>query len=157
MIFNRTHHYKSTLNSQGVKEKLRNQQLNVRNIQFDIIDRDDMLKIIPRAEFVKGVKTLPITHIHIKDLQSGFSSVKVYSKPRIIDVGGPYLVVVFCIFLVLGACVLYYLNPNEGITAPAIMFGIASVGTIALVIRMHTGYYDYVRKINQFVKTEIGK
>ena len=73
---------------------------------------------------------------------------------RKIDSGGPTLIMIFCLFLLMAAGIALYSNPN---TNQAISFTLGGIGVGVFAIfwmRMQTGYFDYVRKIRDFVKKQ---
>lgn len=153
MIFNKTFNFESTLDIKDLKEKLVQSLINVNNQSFFISPKDNMLRIIPDASKRTELTTLPVTHVKFKK-RNGSDNTKVtlFSKPRRIDAGGPYLLVVFCVFLFIGAAVIYFVEPNRGNFIPAL--SLVGLGLIILMIfwyRMRMGYYKYVRGIKEEV------
>lgn len=153
MIFNKTFNFESTLDIKDLKEKLVQSLINVNNQSFFISPKDNMLRIIPDASKRTELTTLPVTHVKFKK-RNGSDNTKVtlFSKPRRIDAGGPYLLVVFCVFLFIAAAVIYFVEPNRGNFIPAL--GLVGLGLIILMIfwyRMRMGYYKYVRGIKEEV------
>ncbi|WP_146146841.1 hypothetical protein [Taibaiella chishuiensis] len=114
-----------------------------------------MLKIIPHAEDTNAVKTLPITHVEMQGAGSAGTRITLTSKPRRIDIGGPYLIVIFCLFCIVGASVLYLMNPLESQWPSISMIGIGLVIFIIFWLRMEAGYFDYTRKIRDYVKHSV--
>lgn len=152
MMFNRTYRFSSSHNAAQIRENLIGQHMTIHHLDFEIQERDRMIKIIPHAENVEELKTLPITHVELQETSNG-TNVKVKSHPRRIDVGGPNLIIVFCIFALLVGALLYFLRPHDSPFPP---LAIASVGVLVFIIfwiRMEAGYFDYVRKIKKFVKS----
>lgn len=72
---------------------------------------------------------------------------------RQIDSGGPILVIAFCAFMLLASLVLLYVGREREITYT--MLGISASIFAIFCLRMQTGYYDYVRKINDYVKSNL--
>lgn len=152
MLFNRTYRFKSSHSVAQIKENLLGEHMKVHDLDFEITERDRMIKIIPHAENVEELKTLPITHVELEDTSNG-TKVKISSHPRRIDVGGPYLLIIFCIFAVVAGALLYFLRPHE---SPLPAMAIAGAGILMFLvfwIRMQRGYFDYVRKIKKFVQS----
>lgn len=154
MIFNRKYRYSSALPAEDIKSRLVGSHLQVHHLDFEVLEKENMLRIIPHAEEINSVKTLPITHVEFGRGNKG-TQVVISAKPRRIDAGGPYLIVTFCLFAIIGACVLYFVNENESIWPPLSML-IAGVGVFVIFwLRMETGYFDYVRKIRNHIKAKI--
>jgi len=151
MIFNRSYTFRSKYSPAEIKKNLLGAHLSIHKLDFEVIDKEHMLKIIPHAENVQDVKTLPITHVSFKSKSDG-ARVKVSSHPRRIDVGGPMLLATFCILAMLGGIGLYVFIPNESIYLPGGLFGVGLIIFILFWIQMERGYFDYVRKIKSFVK-----
>jgi len=113
------------------------------------MDSEKEISIIPHAEQVTEIKTLPITSVEMNNESGGRTKVVVTSKMRLLDSGGPMLIVIFCIFMLLASIVFYIVGyPIFGISA--------SIFTI-FWIRLEMGYFDYVRKIQTFIKTKAGE
>jgi hypothetical protein len=154
MIFNRSYRLNSPRNSSDIKERLLGKRFQVHKMDFEITEKENMIKVIPRAEEDKGLKTLPITHVYLSG-DGNKTKLSVKSKPRKIDVGGPYIISIFCMFCVIGGISLYLMNPEESIGTP---LGIFAIGLLIFAIfwfRMETGYFDYIRKIKSQLKKEI--
>ncbi len=157
MIFKRTYRYNTALTADEVKHRLVGKHIQVHQLDFEVLEKEKMLKIIPHAEEVNGIRTLPITHIQMEAKGNNRTKVVITSKPRKIDAGGPYLIVIFCMFCIIGASVLYVMNPNESYAPPIAMVGIGLLIFIVFWLRMETGYFDYTRKIRDYVKQHAGR
>jgi hypothetical protein len=154
MIFNRTYRYNTPLSMEDIKQRLLGKHIQVHHLDFEITEKEKMLRIIPHAEDTNGIKTLPITHLEMRSGNAG-TKVILTSKPRRIDVGGPYLIVIFCLFCVLGASGFYLINPRESYWPPLSMVGVGVLIFIIFWVRMEAGYFDYTRKIRDFVKHNV--
>ena len=155
MIFKRTYRYNSPLQAEDIRQRLIGKHIQVHHLDFEILEREKMLKIIPHAEDTNAVKTLPITHVEMQGTGSSGTKITLTSKPRRIDIGGPYLIVIFCLFCVIGASVLYLMNPLESQWPSISMIAIGLVIFIVFWVRMEAGYFDYTRKIRDFVKHSV--
>lgn len=153
MILNRTYRYNTSLSMEEIRKRLLGKHLTVHKLNFEITERDDKLKVIPQAEDDDTILTLPITHVEMQGKGSGGTRVTLISKPRKIDAGGPYLIMIFCLFCVLGASLFYLFNgSSESYLPPLTMFCIGLVIFMIFWFRMETGYFDYTRKIKKFIK-----
>lgn len=155
MIFNRTYHFRTHLSIAEIRERLLHQHIKVHDLDFEVSEKQQMIKVIPHAENIEGIKTLPITHIEMRGMGNGNTSVKMFTKPRKIDAGGPYMIVIFCIFCVIGASLFYLLNSQDSLLPSLVMIGVAVIIFILFWYRMEAGYFDYVRKIKHFVHGQL--
>lgn len=113
-----------------------------------------MIKIIPHAENIEGLRTLPITHVEFESRDNQQTKMKITSKMRRIDKGGPMLIVIFCVFLIVAALLLGLYGKEGFLPYVLVMGGLALVVFVIFWIRMESGYFDYVRKIRDFVKMQ---
>ncbi len=155
MIFKRTYRYNTPLSIEDVRQRLIGKHLEVHQLDFEVLEKDKMLKIIPHAEEVSAIKTLPITHLEMQGHGSNGTKITLTSKPRKIDVGGPYLIIIFCLFCILGASAFYLLYPSENYLPSLVMVAIGLVVFVIFWLRMEAGYFDYTRKIRNFVKQHL--
>ena len=155
MIFNRTYRLQSPLSIDALKDRLNLKKLTVHNLDFEISEKENVLKIIPRAENSEGLKTLPITHIGFSGNGSKGTNISLKSKPRRVDVGGPYLIVIFCLFCIVGAGLFYLINSKEYAFPSLAMVSVGLIIFIVFWIKMESGYFDYTRKIRNEIKSLI--
>jgi hypothetical protein len=155
MIFNRTYRYSTPLSKEDIKQRLLGKHLQVHQLDFEVLEKEEMLKIIPHAEEVSSIKTLPITHVEMQANSASGTKIIVTSKPRKIDVGGPYLIVIFCLFCIIGASGFYLMNPAESFLPSLVMLSAGLLIFIIFWLRMEAGYFDYTRKIRDFIKQNI--
>jgi hypothetical protein len=155
MIFNRTYRFKTPLSITEAKDRLVNKHFMVHHLDFEVLDKQQLLKIIPHAENSQNLKTLPITHVEMQGLGNTGTRVIVTAKPRKIDVGGPYLIVIFCLFCIIGGSLFYYLYRTERNMESLVMVGIGLLIFILFWVKMETGYFDYIRKIKSYVHTQL--
>jgi hypothetical protein len=74
---------------------------------------------------------------------------------RQIDSGGPILVVIFSFFLMIAAVISFL--AGKAMLTYAYLFGGAGIAIFLLFwMRMERGYFDYVRKIRDYIKTQSG-
>jgi hypothetical protein len=151
MFFTRTHEFSSPFSKDEIKKRLLGKHVKIHNLDFEVIELDYMINIIPHAEQVTEIKTLPITELDFKD-DNGKTRVVIRSKMRKLDEGGPQLIVIFCIFLLLASVILFLTSGDRMITMS--VFGVFLITFSAFMFRMQTGYLDYVRKIRSYVKNK---
>ncbi|MBL7764660.1 MAG: hypothetical protein JNJ58_01080 [Chitinophagaceae bacterium] len=151
MIFRKYYTIQSKKNPEELKKYLLGQHLKVHSLDFEIYDKGDSIKVIPHAENDDHVYTLPITKLKINKSANG-SIIKMMSKPRRIDIGGPYLLIIFIFFAVLAGVLLRIYGQGEYNITSYILVGISAVAFIILWMRMEQGYFDYIRKINRWIK-----
>lgn len=155
MIFKRSYSFRSKMSSQDLRQKLKGEHLKVHDLDFEIMEKEGILKIIPHAEMNdEKVYTLPITHLHFNDETGGGSRVKMKSKARRTDIGGPNLVIIFCAFLLI-AGIIMFISDEHYRTASYILIAIAILFFSILWYRMEMGYFDYIRKIRAWLKSHV--
>ena len=118
-------------------------------MDFEVFEENHSLHIIPQTEQVYALKTLPVTHVELKE-DGNKTKVVVTTSMRKLDSGGPMLVLCFCAFLVLASFGLLYVGKD-----PVIMYSLNGMALLIFTlffIRMQLGYFDYVRKIRDYVK-----
>ncbi len=152
MIFRRYYTIESNKNIETLKNNFLGQHLKVHQLDFEIVEKDGHVKVIPHAENDDHVYTLPITRLNLISKKNG-TTIKMVSKPRRIDIGGPYLLMIFVVFAILAGIVLRLKGEGEYDNTAYILIGIASIAFIFLWIRMEQGYFDYIRKIRDWVKS----
>ena len=153
MLFTRTYKYQSSMGIEAIKAKLIGKHVKIHNLDFEVSEKDQMVRIIPHAEQEEGVKTLPITHVEFNG-KGGNTQVIVSSKMRKIDKGGPFLVVTFCAFMMIAAVLFMLRGGKDFENFTYWMLGISVGIFIIFWIRMESGYFDYVRKIRDYIKTQ---
>ncbi len=137
-----------------IKSNLLGKHVQIHHMDFEVSEKNKILRIIPHAEQDSSVRTLPITHVEL--LGNGAkTNVKISSKMRRIDSGGPMLIVIFCVFLIIGAAMFYAFGGNEHRSYTYVLGGAGLLFFILFWIKMERAYFDYVRKIRAFIKTQI--
>lgn len=153
MFFSRKYRYLSTLSADTIRDRLMGQHMKVHKLDFEVQEKDRMLRIIPHAEQVEAIKTLPITHVEFNG-KGEKTQVVISSHMRRIDQGGPMLIVIFCAFLLIAGLlgVLAGAEDYSIYTIPLLALGV--VIFLILWFRLETGYFDYVRKIRDYIKSQ---
>ncbi|GAA4464856.1 hypothetical protein GCM10023093_16030 [Nemorincola caseinilytica] len=131
--------------------RLAGKHIKIHNLDFEVYDQETLLKIAPHAEDLNEIRTLPITDVDVVKEGDG-NHIVMTSKIRVIDYGGPLLVMLFCAFLFCASVILFLLGGEPHITY--IMFGSSVLVFMLFWVRMQFGYFDYVRKLENFVKTQ---
>jgi len=149
MFFTRTRSFHFALSKEDLKNRLIGKHVKIHNLDFEVLEEDNKLSIVPHAEQVNAIKTLPVTTVDMRE-DSGKTKVTVTSKLRQFDSGGPMLVMIFCIFMFAASIVLLYVGNEPLITYT--LLGISIFIFAVFWIRMEMGYFDYVRKIRAYVK-----
>ena len=155
MVFSRTYRYVSDLSAEDIRRRLTGQHMKVHDLDFEVSEKGQMLRIIPHAEEVESVKTLPITHVDFKG-RGNKTQVVISSKMRRIDKGGPMLVVIFCFFLLIAGIIAFTVGRNDE-SYSMYAYVLMGIGVLIFAIfwmRMETGYFDYVRKIRNHIKQQ---
>jgi hypothetical protein len=153
MFFTRTYRYNSAKSADDIKHSLLGKHVRIHNLDFEIFEKDRMLRIIPHAEQETNVKTLPITHIELQG-EGEKTKVIISSKMRKIDSGGPMLILIFCAFMLIGSVLFFLFGQNEYASYTYTLLGASLLIFSVFWLRMERGYFDYIRKIRNYVKTE---
>ena len=153
MFFSRTYRYNSAKSADDIKNGLLGKHVKIHNLDFEVFEKDRSLRIIPHAEQETNIKTLPITHVEFKG-GGDKTEVVISSKMRKIDSGGPMLIVVFCTFMLIGSVLFFVFGEEEYASFTYTLLGISLAIFAVFWLRMETGYFDYVRKIRDYIKTE---
>ena len=152
MLFTRHFRYHTSMPAEEIKKRLVGQHVKVHHLDFEIYEKEHMIKIIPHAEQETNIKTLPITHVEFSG-KGDKTQVLISSKMRKIDKGGPMILLTFCFFMLAAALVMLFSLKDEGFEAYAFpMLGVSLLVFIIFWVRLESGYFDYIRKIRDFVK-----
>ena len=151
MFFTRTRNFHFSVPKEDLKNRLIGRHVKIHNLDFEVLEEDNRLSIVPHAEQVDAIKTLPVTTVDMKE-DGGKTKVVVTSKLRQFDSGGPMLIMIFCIFMFGASIVLLYIGNEPLITYT--LLGISVLIFSTFWIRMEMGYFDYVRKIRAYVKSK---
>jgi hypothetical protein len=152
MIFTTTQRYHSSLSEEDFINRMTGRHLLIHNLDFEVLEKDHSLSIIPHAEEEQAIKTLPITHVDVK-MNGNETKVVITSKMRKIDSGGPLLILTFCAFLFIAAIAFLYVGRERQYTYTFLGIGLSIF--IVFYVRMQMGYFDYVRKIRTFIKSKL--
>ena len=152
MFFTKTQRYQSSILKQDLKNRLIGNHVKIHNMDFEVYEKDQSLRIIPHAEQNESIITLPITRVEMSE-EGDKMNVVVTSKMRKVDSGGPILIMFFCIFLILASVILMAVDGEPKMTYS--LLGIGSAIFVAFFVRMQMGYFDYVRKIRTYIKSQI--
>ena len=151
MFFTRTHSFNSPVLKKELQTRLLGRHVKIHNLDFEILEQENTLMIIPHVDQEDAIKTLPITEVEIKE-EGGQSKVTLISKMRPADSGGPNLILIFCFFIFVAAFILRLVDKNGDWTVTYILLGIDVLIFGMFLYRLQTGYFDYVRKVQGYVK-----
>lgn len=154
MIFRRYATFKSAKNANELKTNFLGQHFKIHDLDFEIMGDDDIIRVIPHAETEDHVYTLPITRLRFIPSDNG-TIIKMLAKPRRIDIGGPYLLMIFVCFMIIASILLITLGEGAYNTTAYILFGSAIAIFAILWFRLEQGYFDYIRKVKSWVKSHL--
>jgi hypothetical protein len=150
ILFSKTYRCESSWAVADIKSRLLGKHVKIHNLDFEVYEKDGIVKIIPHAEEGENIRTLPITHVQFKG-NGNKTKVIIKSKMRRIDSGFPTLVFIFGLFLLIGAVSLFSFGEASYSYLTAAI-GIVILGL--LWFRLESGYFDYIRKIRDYVKQQ---
>lgn len=152
MFFTRTHRYTTTLTQGDLRQRLVGKHLTIHNLDFEVQDKEEYLKIIPHAEEIEEIKTLPETYVDFAT-EGSSTKVTIKCKMRKFDSGGPYILLLFCFFMLLFSGILLFTTPQRELSYTLLAIG---VGILTIFwVRLEMGYFDYVRKIHGYLKQHL--
>ncbi len=151
MLFTRIHTYYFPMRKEELKSRLVGKHVQIHNLDFEVFEKDLKLSIVPHAEQIDSIKTLPITSV-VFDEEGNKTKVTVTSKMRKLDSGGPWLIMLFCSFMMLASLFVYNFN-REPLVAQTLL-GISASIIALFFVRMQMGYFDYVRKVRAYIKSK---
>lgn len=152
MLFSRHFRYHTSMPAEEIKKRLVGTHVKVHKLDFEIYEKEHMIKIIPHAEQETNMKTLPITHVEFSG-KGDKTQVHISSKMRKIDKGGPLILLAFCFFMLAAALVMLISLKGEGFEVFAFpMLGVSILVFVIFWARLESGYFDYIRKIRDYVK-----
>jgi hypothetical protein len=155
MIFRRSYTINTSLSKDEIRDKLIGQHVKVHGLDFEVMDKGGIMKVIPHTELAEEkVYTLPITHLLIKE-SGGKTKIKMKSKPRRIDIGGPTIALFFILFMMIAGVAMLYSGETDYTKAAYGMIGIGLVLLLVFALRMGSGYFDYIKKIKSWVKSQV--
>jgi hypothetical protein len=155
MLFRVYNTLRSNKKAADLQQTLVGQHLKVHVLDFEVVHKNGDVKIIPHAEFEEHIYTLPITRIRIVDNQDKGCTIKMMSKPRRIDIGGPYLIMIFVIFMLIASLLLFIFGEGKYNNTGFLLIGSSVLIFTILWIRLQRGYFDYIRKIKSWVSQNI--
>ena len=150
-LFTRSYKYQFPIQKELLIYKLVGNRVQIHNLDFEVQENDDCLHIIPQAEEITSIITLPETYLDLKG-DGNKTQVTVTSKMRTIDKGGPLLLMIFCFFLLIASIILHYVGKETVLTY--VLSGASLSIFLIFIIRLQMGYFDYVRKLRQYVKAK---
>lgn len=152
MLFTRTQRFHSSLPKEVFVNRLIGNHVKIHDMDFEIFERGNSLRVIPHAENIDSIKTLPITHIALEN-KGQETDVVITSHMRALDSGGPQVIMAFCLFLMMASVILLFVDGQPQITYT--LMGIGLLIFSVFCVRLQMGYFDYVRKISDYIKSRI--
>jgi len=154
MFFTKKQTYHFAVQEEELRNRLSGKHIKIHDLDFEILELDQKLRIVPHAESVDSIRTLPITKIEFKN-KGDQTWVCITSKMRRLDSGGPILLLSFCFFL-LGLSFFLFEIYRES-TLCYLLLGLTALILTIFGIRMQTGYFDYVRKVHHYIRDRAGQ
>ena len=148
-LFTRSHKYQFPIQKELLIYKLIGNRVHIHDLDFEVQENDDCLHITPHAEEITSITTLPETYLDLRG-EGNKTQVTVTSKMRTLDKGGPLIVMIFCVFLLAASLILHFVGREAVLTY--VLSGCSLFIFLVFYIRMQMGYFDYVRKVRQYVK-----
>ncbi|MGN6566801.1 MAG: hypothetical protein ACTHJ0_02550, partial [Flavipsychrobacter sp.] len=125
------------MSADQIKDRLVGKHVTVHNLDFEVSEKDNAIKIFPHAEQIKQIKSLPITRVELKD-EGDKTRVVINSHMREIDMGGPTIVIFFSTCMLIGALCFYIFGRQEFSMFTYIMSAIGLLVLAIFLVRMQT-------------------
>ena len=147
-MFTRSNSYLTSCSREELKNRLVGSHVKIHNLDFEVTEDNQSLTIVPHAEAIDEIKTLPITTVSFG--QDGSATrIKLTSTMRKLDQGGPMLMLILVLLLFVTGSLLYFAFKDH--LASFIVLGVAVAILATFWVRMEMGYFDYVRKVQRFI------
>lgn len=152
MLFSRKYKVRSNSRLTDVKHRLLGKHTTVHSFDFEIYEDEDLLHIVPNREHRDDDGSiLPVMHLKLNEANQQ-TDIQVVAEMRAQDAGGPYLVLVFTLLLLLGSAAFYLIDAKE-----FEIFYLTTLGLGVLIfsifwIKMEMGYFSHVRKLKQYLQ-----
>ncbi|MBC7553288.1 MAG: hypothetical protein H7257_04860 [Taibaiella sp.] len=149
-MYTRTYSIMSSFSKEDLKHRLAGAHVNIHDLDFEVMEKDGSLRIIPHAEQIDAIKSLPITFVEF-DEKGDKTNVKMTSRMRKLDVGAPMLVIILCVLMLLASAGLFIAHER--------FFGwVLLAGTVATFIahrvNLKKNYFDCVKKVQDYVQSK---
>lgn len=151
-MFTKKYIYHSNLSREGLTSRLVGSHVNIHGLDFEVFSEEKMISIIPHAEQVQEIKTLPETFIEFYE-DNGRTRVTIISRMRKLDQGGPMLLMILCFLLLVISVVVFFEFETTNHLASSILISTCALIFTLFVVRLRTGYYDYVNKIKDYIRS----
>ncbi len=136
-------------------KRVMGKRFHVHDLEFEVYDAPNEkgeIKIIPHSENVRRTTTLPITLISVFE-NSEPPYVLAHYHMRSIDIGLPKFLTIFFAGMFLFGIITFF--SSQGFKSTGMIFmSIALIGFLIMLIRLNSGYYDYIRKINHWLEAQ---
>ena len=148
-MFTRTHQYKFSVPKELLKYRLVGNHITIHRHDFEVLEDEQLLSIIPVVEEDAKRSTLPITQVELKG-DGNKTEMVITSRMKAIEAGAQMLMMLFCGFFLIASLILLYVGKD-----PKVTFSFTVISLLIFVfflIRLQLGYFDYVRRIRAYVK-----
>jgi len=148
-MFTRTHQYYFSIPKEHLKYRLVGSHVTIHDLDFEVLEQDQSLSIMPRVEEESAKITFPITEVALND-EGNKTEMVITSKMSSIDSGAQMVMMLFCFFFMAASFILLFIGHD-----PVVTISLCTISLLIFVfflIRLQLGYFNYVRKIRSYVK-----
>jgi hypothetical protein len=147
-MFTRTHQYRFPIPKEHLKYRLVGNHLKIHSHEFAVLEDEQILSIMPNVEELQDSR-FPITQLELKE-EGNATEMIITSKMPVNEAGGQIVALSFCVFFFIASLVSLYFGHDPIITIT--LCGISLAVFLFLFVRLQTGYFDYVRRIQGNLK-----
>lgn len=149
-MFTRVFSCQTSISKDALRSRLIGNHMNIHDLDFEIQEKNENLRIIPHAEQLDEIKALPITYVELRE-DAGKTRVKITSRMRKLDTGAPMLLMILCSVLVMASGTLLLLGERIA-SIFVLLLSVIIYG--AFRMNLEKSYFDYVKKIRSYIVDE---
>lgn len=141
-MFTKIFYHPVHMTKEMVRQRLLGKHMNIHDLDFEVMESERALRVVPHAEQIDSIMTLPVTRIDVVE-KDGATQLKMVSHIRKMDAGGPILLMILMLLLASASAVLWMAREHF---FSMIMGSIFLAILLGFLYKLQVGYYDYVRK-----------
>ncbi len=149
MLFTRTHQYNFSIPKELLQYKLIGNHIKIYDLDFQVLEEDDLLTVIPYTAESTGTRSFPITELQLED-EGNNTKVVITSRIRKVDSGLPLLLFILCGLLLVASFIFLYIGHELEVSVTMCAFTLVIL--LLLFVRLQKDYFGYVRKIHGHIK-----
>jgi hypothetical protein len=149
MLFTRRHEYDFSIPKEHLRYHLIGDRIHIDGLDFRVMEDEQHFSILPEPEDRVTARSFPLTEMQLES-EGNRTKVVITSRLRKVDTGLPLVLMMFCVFLLIGSAVLLYIGhePEATVTLWVLTLALLTL----LIVRLQQSYFGYVRRIHSHIK-----